>query len=382
MIADDLTGACDTGVQFAQAGIGTGVLLDTEQRSHITAAMTVISTDSRSVSSAEAQSRVLDACETLKTHKMRLVYKKIDSTCKGHIGLELATVMHRLQIDQAVVSPAFPAMGRVLINGHLRGSGGVEIARVHLLKLLREQGLTDIETLSIEDLRKGKELLRAALERGTRVVLADAETDADLTRIVDVCLAQLPAPLLVGSPGLAIPLAAHLAAHQPGSPTEDTSSVSTARSIILFIGSTNPVTVAQIEELAAQGQTEKIALGESSANIEAALSVGRHVLFDVPVHRKPEAHLAASLTALQPFLTRQCVRGLVLCGGDTAHLVIRTLSPGSIRLEKQILPAIPQSCLEGGLMDGLRIVTKAGGFGYKRALCDIVGVLSQDEERE
>jgi uncharacterized protein YgbK (DUF1537 family) len=62
------------------------------------------------------------------------------------------------------------------------------------------------------------------------------------------------------------------------------------------------------------------------------------------------------------------VGGLFLTGGDIAFQVCRALGGEALRPLTEIVPGLPASLLSGGAWDGLRIVTKAGGFGEKDAI--------------
>ena len=83
MIADDLTGAADSGVQFVRAGYRTAVIFRGESVPEDVEAA-VIDTDSRSLDPRGARERVLEAGETLRG--ARIVYKKLDSTLRGPVA--------------------------------------------------------------------------------------------------------------------------------------------------------------------------------------------------------------------------------------------------------------------------------------------------------
>ena len=72
------------------------------------------------------------------------------------------------------------------------------------------------------------------------MVLADAETDADLDALVHAALASEPGPLLVGSAGLAGALARRLGLY--GSPV----AVPPARRWLILAGSRHPATRRQV----------------------------------------------------------------------------------------------------------------------------------------
>src|SRR5512133_2900134 len=112
IIADDLTGAVDTGVQFARHGLETLVLLESVETP--SSEVIVITTDSRDEPTVEAYRRARAAARVMGG---RFVYKKIDSTVRGNVGAELDGLMDELAIPRALVAPAFPATGRTTLNG-------------------------------------------------------------------------------------------------------------------------------------------------------------------------------------------------------------------------------------------------------------------------
>ncbi|MDA1349117.1 MAG: hypothetical protein O3A47_09680, partial [Chloroflexi bacterium] len=60
--------------------------------------------------------------------------------------------------------------------------------------------------------------------------------------------------------------------------------------------------------------------------------------------------------------------GLFLCGGDIAAEVCKKLRVAEVRLVGEVQPGVPAGRVVGGPGDGLRIVTKAGGFGSPDAI--------------
>jgi uncharacterized protein YgbK (DUF1537 family) len=62
--------------------------------------------------------------------------------------------------------------------------------------------------------------------------------------------------------------------------------------------------------------------------------------------------------------------------------VCRQLSSSALRIEEEVLPGIPCSTLADGPFRGVRIITKAGGFGEKDALWKIVRYLGGENEKE
>lgn len=120
VIADDLTGANDTGVQFSKQGLKTIVLSKADSLVELSkqADVIVLDTESRALSKQDAYERVKEAANRLVEAKISIIYKKIDSTLKGNIGAEIDAVMDATGINPAIVVPAFPANKRVTVGGY------------------------------------------------------------------------------------------------------------------------------------------------------------------------------------------------------------------------------------------------------------------------
>jgi uncharacterized protein YgbK (DUF1537 family) len=103
-----------------------------------------------------------------------------------------------------------------------------------------------------------------------------------------------------------------------------------------------------------------------------------------------QKHLPGKETMIPKVLGRATVHllgklrlgGLVLTGGDLAMGVCERLSSSALRIEEEVLPGIPCSTLTDGPFKGLRMVTKAGGFGEKDALWRIIQYLRGDHDEE
>ena len=211
LIADDLTGACDAAVHFAVRGVKTVVPLlglPFPQEGCVTA----FSTDSRDLTESETATRI----HGLSSQTPRFVFKKIDSVLRGKPGFEIAATMAAFELARSVVTPAFPALGRRVINGRLHVDGQTDT--IDVAARLREGGL-------VAD-------------------VADAASDAELDGIVAAAL-DLSTPLLwAGSGGLAAALARILCgAVLPAERPEPTS-------VLFGIGTDHPATTAQVAELA------------------------------------------------------------------------------------------------------------------------------------
>ncbi|MEF8856986.1 MAG: four-carbon acid sugar kinase family protein [Haloplanus sp.] len=131
IVADDLTGACDTGHEFAARGHWTRVIVDGRNYDESDAAVDalVVNTDSRYDSPEAAATAVRTAVES---RSSGVVYKKVDSTLRGNLGAEVAAALSAVangspaaadgggaeRAPLAVVAPAYPEAGRTTACAH------------------------------------------------------------------------------------------------------------------------------------------------------------------------------------------------------------------------------------------------------------------------
>jgi uncharacterized protein YgbK (DUF1537 family) len=364
IVADDLTGACDTGTLFAGRG---PVPVTVWPRRAVEAAVRVVDTESRALPAAEAAGRVAAVAGRARTGSW---FKKIDSTLRGPIGAEVDALLRTTGIATAIVCPAFPAQGRVVLDRVLL-VGGVPVADTPIgrdpqfagsgssvVEILRAQLDRALAWIPIDQLRAGSEPLAARLGRlaGTTIV-ADAETDGDLDALVDAALAVTPTPLLVGAAGLARALASRL-----GVLAERVELPAGPRWLIVA-GSRHPATRRQLREARAAGLTV-LATAERAAESRPD-ALGRLV----------EQAVAA--------LERERWDGVIVTGGETAAALWSALGAERIDLVGAPAPGLALGHLRvPGREHPIPLLTKAGGFGAPDLLVSLVApqrVPSADE---
>ena len=116
IIADDFTGANDTGVQLKKRGIKTNVILDTKNINDFSISY-VIDTESRGLTEKDAYEKVKNQIKKLFTQDFELVYKKVDSTLRGNIVSEIKAVDEEYKPELIIFAPAFPDIKRTTIDG-------------------------------------------------------------------------------------------------------------------------------------------------------------------------------------------------------------------------------------------------------------------------
>ena len=398
IFADDLTGANDTGVQFARLGLRTRVCFGALQEQVRDASeVVVIDTDTRNCDAALAYSRVFTVAHSLAQRNLPVIYKKVDSTLRGALGAELNAVIDAYATQLVVLSPAFPANQRTLLNGvlYLRDVPVAEgpfahdpqrpVTTSHLPTLLARQTERPVHALGLDTITAGAHLLAARFQAlrsaAGAIVVCDAVTDAHLAVIAEAARSVGEGCLLAGSAGLARPLAAHLA--------EQLTAAKSAH-ILLVAGSIHPIVRQQIHELVRQTAAYVIALDLSAATHDAQWAQWlAHTLHRVesippaapivvtapatPVTPAQDAVLMARLAELATaVLQHVCVHTVVATGGATVRALSDAWGAAGLDLVDELAPGIPLSIINGGRYAGLALVTKAGGFGDPATLVTIV----------
>ncbi|RBW67958.1 four-carbon acid sugar kinase family protein [Bacillus taeanensis] len=424
VIADDLTGANDTGVQFAKQGLNTTVLFsDTRlQPSHMSGDVIVLNSDSRALQADNAYDVVYKLSTQLSSLGVSSVLKKIDSTMRGNVGAEIDAVMDVFEFKTALVVPAFPKSKRVTINGkhyvHGVPLAETEIANdptcpvkeSYLPKLLHDQSERKVELISIEDVRKGKEQLAEkmkglSLEKDSKIVVIDAETDKELQTIAEAAQRLEENVLWVGSAGIAYHLCSTVHHNEPSYKKSKGKQLP----ILVVAGSISSITHRQIQELKEKNNIEEIVISpdkffdesDRQAEIERAVKMGETLLDkgDLVVSTNREREAVERVKAIQQSLgltnldvgstianalgviagkliESKNVQGAVLTGGDIAGATCKVLNGKGIRVVGEVEDGLPYGQLFGGLFDGLPLVTKAGAFGTEQALVKALQTLT------
>jgi uncharacterized protein YgbK (DUF1537 family) len=161
IIADDLTGAMDSSGYLA--GLGLSVVVYLYRHTRTTATVSVISTDSRKDAPSVAEEKIERMSQGLRG---QIVFKKVDSTLRGNIGTELTALMETLGYEKAVLAPAFPEVGRTVVNGVLLVQGKpvaetdfardpiTPVSESNILSLLKSTGLI-VGSVTLETIAKG-----------------------------------------------------------------------------------------------------------------------------------------------------------------------------------------------------------------------------------
>ncbi|WP_427113791.1 four-carbon acid sugar kinase family protein [Megasphaera sueciensis] len=383
ILADDFTGANDTGVQVRKQGIPIDVLLELDPAAQGEGSI-VIDTESRVIPPTEAYACMVHIAEiVVQQGGCRYLYKKVDSTLRGNLKEEIKALLDIYKPELIVFDPAYPAQGRTVENRRLCVYGKplltTEIAADPRNPVFEDdiaQLLSSYTGTAVIHVTE-KELASATMQLTSGAYTFDTTRQEQLEQIAKMVLRTGRKTLWIGSAGLAAGLL---------------SSVYHKAPVLSVIGSVSSKTMEQIAYCQERGISvvcvDMTRICEGDAMEEAIrpavdiLQKGQDVIVTAAATRqdyetflkygkdcgKEPAVLAEitkqTLSAAVPYLLSKArICGIFLTGGDTAIAAIHRLQASGSHIDSQLLPGFVQGRLMGGICDGLPIVTKAGAFG-------------------
>ena len=421
IIADDLTGANDSGVQLVKKGLRSSVVFDYHPLTtgQIEMDALIIDTDSRALSKNEAYEAVQKAALFLKQNGFTHMYKKVDSTLRGNLGAEIEAVTKIFEPDFCIIAPAFPRIGRTTKNG-IHYLHGIPLTETEVAKdpktpvlessipqLLESQANQKVGLVRTGDLGSDLALWKSELthwrEKGVQWLVFDAETDEHLKSIAS-CISSITEKVVwVGSAGLAEYLPEELGLVNVDSvkPLEVKNT-----DVLVVSGSLSSVTRKQISRLLEmdgimatevdpltvfeeddrwerwkqtyvkklnstyqEGFQAVLFVDSSSENREHTAEAGKRLGLS-PSQVSNRISKGLGEIASEFLKQNSSVKGLVLTGGDTAKDVCRQIAASGLELLKEVEPGIPFGRLAGD--HEMYMITKAGAFGTEITLVNAV----------
>ena len=440
-VADDLTGATTTGVLLARSKARTAVFFNEEAAVKAEGVedldAILISSNSRPLPANEAYEKVKSATAALKRMGVKYFSKRIDTTLRGGVGVEIDAMMDVVGDDAvAVVVPAMPQSRRILVGGYSVIDGvalintpvaqdvRTPVKENYIPRLLGQQTRRNVNLVTLDEVLEGEEAIRDALEAareaGGEVIIVDAITIEDVEEIAKACI-ELKWNVIAVDPG---PFTSKLAYYrdligreEPNIPPE---AEEDGRTVLIAAGSATPVTKKQMEVLCEDPRHVRISVdpvalieGGDAALDEAFRAVHkaedllnsenppRAILFETALHGEllnlaeedSKRHYAEGMSAdrinaglgtiisqLLELCGRGKIAGLYTTGGDTMVNVCYQLGVECIEVMDYVIPQTDIGRLVGSY-DGLPIVGKGGLTGNDRTACDSVDRLFREAAR-
>jgi uncharacterized protein YgbK (DUF1537 family) len=410
VIADDITGAADTGMQFCPA-VGPVHMADAIEGELTTKAIqtagVAVFTHTRHTDAATAAEIVRLVADKIRRLKPQVIYKKMDSCLRGNLGAEIDTLLQATDAMASFVAPAFPQQGRTTVNDcHLINAVPVaetEIGRdplcpvreSRLSVLMAAQSRMPVGHIPLACIEDGPtalaERVRILLNRGCRHIVFDAERTLHLDAVASLARNNFEKILLAGSAGLAGSLS-RIMAHEPPYPAAKerpkikkwlfvcgSASRVLADQVALLARSTgwvhltmDPLTLASNDSSTYRGKR-----GAESADTGCADGVilSIQAIRNAGAAENPSRVVKGLARAAADLLAAGLPQGVFLSGGDTAEAFWHQIGARALLIHEEILPGLMRGEFIGGPHDGIPVVTKAGAFGNVDTLNELVNVL-------
>ncbi len=413
VLADDLTGAADTGVRFLRADRPACLLAFSELDNVPLEKADVLSvyTRSRALDGKIAAERVGGTVEKLQSLRPALIYKKLDSCIRGNVARELDAILERLPIQACFIAPAFPEQGRTTVHGihFLHGVPVAEtemardpitpVAQSDLARFLAAESFYQVGRIDIDDYDQGREFVRnriaTLLGQGCRSIIFDAAHQEHLNLVAELGLSFFTDCIFAGSAGLAAGVAKKLGRSRPAPLHAGKTSGGNNTKILYLCGTASEKTAEQVQQLLAAGNCSELVLdaetlaglaqqqhGRLASDAAKLLKSGPLVIH---ISARPAKGFSADPEKVLRGLTRltctllnlEQLSCIFLSGGDTADAVLQATGVQYIHLDQELLSGIVLGRCFGGMLDQVPVVTKGGSFGTPDILLQVSGHLEK-----
>lgn len=406
VIADDLTGANDTALQFAKRNIKSSVEINFMQMEDIEdKEVVVVDTDSRDLDKELSYKKVKDICEKISKYDIKCIYKKVDSTLRGNLGAEIKAVDDIFNPDIVIIAPAYPANQRVTIGGyHLLEGKPIELTEIanapktpvkksYLPSILTEQVNEKIAILDFKLLRQRTDIISKKivefLQEKKRWIVCDIIEEENFITLMDA-VSSYKNILWVGSAGLA----EYLPYFYKWKGNKELSMKNRKGSVLVCAGSVSHITQNQVRTLLNQRKINLVkinmvrlledknselieksqiinqlireqknillATAQSDDEVEQAVEIGKKYNLS---RKEISEKIATIMAELIKSIEVNSLSGMILTGGDMAVHICRAIGVNSIKIISEIDSGVPLGYIESDNLEKLFIVTKAGAFG-------------------
>jgi 3-dehydrotetronate 4-kinase len=406
-IADDFTGATDLANNLVRSGMRVVQTIGVPARpADADVDAVVVALKTRTIPSAEAVARSLDALQWLRSQGAGQIYFKycstFDSTPEGNIGPVTEALMDALVdlpgADFAIATPAFPDNQRTVFKGHLfvgdvlLNESGMQhhpltpMTDANLVRVLQAQCRRKVGLVDYRVVARGMEAIRARFDalraQGIGIAIVDAISNDDLLRLGPALKGM---PLVTAGSGVATALPANFGI----APSNAASALPVAGGAKAAIaGSCSQATRRQVRAFLDAGGA---AFGIDPLEIAAGVDVAKRALAwcapqlgrdpvliystaDPATVKSVQERLGVeqagtmierTLAAIARGLVARGVRQLVVAGGETAGACVQALHVTQMQIGPQIDPGVPwcHAQTDSEPIAALHLALKSGNFG-------------------
>lgn len=405
VIADDFTGAIDTGVQFTTAGAKTIVLTDMGRRLEDLSKefnVVVLDTESRHINSNDAYKIVYAITQKAIKAGVPHIFKKTDSALRGNVGMELQALLDASGKTVLPFVPALPKMHRTTYKGYQYIDGVLlenSVFRQDPLEPMTKSYVPDIIAFGNKVNTKVVPIgeVDHLSEREPYIAVYDCETTEQAGKIAEDLKTQNELSIMAGCAGLAAALPSIL-----GICTQRVAEIKKYECFFAVCGSVNPITVRQLEYASHHGFYRHYLTPEQKLNLHYWDSEEGKVIKDRLItectgekfciidSNDPADNETAEYAArmgcdnsairerisrclgdiIKERLRRKPLAALMIMGGDTLMGFINVMDIIKIEPIAELLPGTVLSNYWTE-KECYSVISKSGGFGDETLLIDL-----------
>ncbi len=406
IIADDFTGALDTGIQFKKRGISTQIFTKTrieDNEIETDTEVLVIDSESRPLSKEEAYLEVQSIARWAISKGIGIIFKKTDSALRGNIGAELKAVADVAEEGNVFFIPGYPEIHRITKNGmhyidgellenSVFGNDPFEpVKKSYIPDIINEQSTIDVVSI------QSNESVPELKEKESRIIVCDTVTTEDIDRRLDELLEKKYLKLVAGCAGLADRLVEKIKLKR-----NKEQKFKQTQGMYVACGSLNKITEKQVEYAQKNGGFERIHLTMEQKLIPEyyKTAAGKHFMesvvalcrekkkvivdtFDqddtkeefLKLHQIPKESVRFRISDSHGCIVDEIVSQktdvtILMTGGDTLMGYMKKI--GCTQIEP--LCEIEQGVVVSSIVSGgrsVQVISKSGGFGTEDILCRI-----------
>ena len=367
VIADDITGAAEiAGIAFARGAevrLVCGSVYGCDTATYSTDVTTVIATDTRSMSEAEAatETKRISAAFVSPEGK-KVIFKKTDSALRGHVIAELTALMEATGYERAIYLPANPSKGRIIRNGiyYIKEVRGEK-------QEVREVPLNETDFSFDPEFPARTSVLRERFPdaEAHHIIMPDAENEEDIHNVISTyndgkTIFAGAADLFSAMIGMGCGRLKESIAKHP------MPIIQTHNSMLILSGSTQSKPLGLGIPIAPMPQ--EIYDGGDDLNLwdTTAYEQERHsLILTIPhTHRTGKevaVHLRTMMAEMTKHLvTRHCPKHLIIEGGATAWATLQALGWTEFTITAQLAPGVVQMRATNGVF----VTLKPGSYPW------------------
>jgi uncharacterized protein YgbK (DUF1537 family) len=411
MVADDLTGANANCSLMKKIGLNAATIFNLDEKLPEEYNVIAFTTNSRAMESDEAYISVKESLEKLKANEVELYSKRIDSTLRGNIGVELNAFFDVLGEEyMGIAVPAYPTTNRIVANGIMFVNGELLLSSdagrdaktpvftSNVIDIFRKELNYKSDIIYIEDVEKGidylSELIKEKKSQGVRLLVFDGLIDRHIEIIASAALAS----------GLSF------FAADPGPFTLEVANQMLERDevlskVLMVVGSVTDISITQIKELlnsydfavvkvdadilsiksqrykeikrASKEAMEKLQDNDYLLITTTPYEEGEKRIDLTRVAKEENIHMddisiriadGLAEIARNTILSDFSFAGSFISGGDITVAFSKYMESQGIEIREEVIPLSAYGRMIGGLMPEHRIISKGGMVGGSDAM--------------